>query len=155
MEFLCGAIEPAEPGDLDDLCGLDPAVQQDLRLRESLRHAIQRGECWISLQTETGIIDGYCLFDYSFFGHGFFRRVAVHPDYRRQGLAYALIDHLQALATTPLVFAAANHADPAARGLLERLGYVISGALEHVTPNGPEIVYVNDLRRPLPGGVIQ
>jgi ribosomal protein S18 acetylase RimI-like enzyme len=97
------------------------------------------GHCLIA--RVDGGVAGYALLTQSFYGYGFIELLIVHPDYRRRGVATALIRACEASSPTEKLFTSTNQSNVPMQRLCETLGFVRSGMIENLDEGDPEIVY--------------
>ena len=90
-------------------------------------------------------IRGFVIFDESFFDQFFVRLLIVHPDFRRRGLATALMRAAELDCQTGKLFTSTNQSNIPMQRLCDRLGFVKSGYVENLDEGDPEIIYVKML----------
>ena len=132
-------IDQATLADFEAILGVDGLVIGDNRRRDYLRKAICAGYCWIALTGST--TTGFVVVEPWFFDQWFFSLVVVRPDYRRKGVAKALILHIESICSTPKLFSSTNTSNVAMQRVLESSGFVRSGCIENLDPGDPEIIY--------------
>lgn len=143
----CYSMAEGEAADLEDIAVFDPAFHQDSRRRRFLRRAVEEKNLWVMFD-EVGTIMAYGVFDHTFYQRGFVHMIHVHPEYRRQGIAFELMEHFEMLCDTDKIFTSARQSNLAAAALYEKLGYRKSGILHDLAAEeDPEIVYVKDLMK--------
>ena len=74
-------------------------------------------------------------------GRGFVWLLWVESDYRRQGIATALMRHAEKLASPPRLFTSTQSSNTASQRLFESFGYERSGQLEKMDETNPELFY--------------
>ncbi len=107
----------------------------DLSARRARRAASQS-------RASTNVIRGYVIFDESFFDQFFVRLLIVHPDFRRRGLATALMRAAELDCQTGKLFTSTNQSNLPMQQLCARLGFVKSGYIENLDEGDPELIYV-------------
>lgn len=96
------------------------------------------------------MIRGYVIFDESFFDQFYVRLLLVHPDFRRRGLATALMRAAELDCQTGKLFTSTNQSNLPMQQLCARLGFIKSGYVENLDVADPELIYVK-LLTPVPG----
>ncbi len=136
-------IERASKQDFEHICALDETVIGSGRRRRQIAEAFARGECAVA--RVDGAVRGYVIADASFFEQGFVKLLIVHPEFRRRGLASALMRAAELDCQTGKLFTSTNQSNLAMQTLCERMGYVKSGLIENLDEGDPEIVYMKRL----------
>ncbi len=136
-------IERALSGDLEHICALDETVHGKPARRELIGRAVAQHRCAVA--RVDGVVRGMMIHDDSFFGHGFIVLLMVHPDFRRRGLATALMRAAELDCPTEKLFTSTNQSNTPMQQLCERLGFVRSGVIENLDEGDPEIVYFKRL----------
>jgi ribosomal protein S18 acetylase RimI-like enzyme len=91
-------------------------------------------------------IVAYAVLNYKFYDNGWIEMLYVHPQFRRQGIGYALIRHLVNECRTPKLFTSTNESNVPMQRLLATLGFNRSGLIENLDEGDPELVYFKQLR---------
>ena len=138
-------IERATEDDLAAVLALDYQVTGNAIRQQILADAIQVRQCVVARRGGTPL--GYLLVDRSFFGQYFIAAILVHPDQRRQGVATALVRHVEKTCPESRVFASAGGFDSVMDALYTKLGFVHSGHIDNLHESVPEIIYVKRLSR--------
>jgi len=136
-------VEKATAQDLESVSDLDALVFGPPPRPDALRHAIDDRTCWVA--EEAARIVGFALFDRFLHGHGFLRVIAVHPDYRRRGVATGLVNQLEAVCPTDRLFTATDLSNLAMQRLCEALGFVRCGQIEELDEGHTELIYFKRL----------
>lgn len=131
------------PQEIDQLCLVDPVAHESAERRSYLAAAVGRGSAFVAVME--GLIVGYVVFDHSFFERGFVSLLVVHPDYRRRGVATALVRHAERLCSSDRIFTSTNASNRPMQHLLARLGYRCSGEVDDLDPGDPELFYSRSL----------
>ncbi len=88
-------------------------------------------------------VSGYLTWSPLFFrGSDFINLLVVVPDFRRQGLATALLQDFQNTAEGKECWTSTNASNVTMRSLLSKCGWVDSGYEEHLDPGDPDLFYV-------------
>jgi len=141
-------IERASSEDFEHICALDETVHTGAPRRRFIGEAFAQGR--IAVARVDDVIRGYVIFDESFFDQFFVRLLIVHPDFRRRGLATALMRAAELDCQTGKLFTSTNQSNLAMQRLCERLGFARSGYIENLDEGDPELIYVKMLV-PVPG----
>lgn len=136
-------VERATSQDFEHICVLDETVYRGPSRRGIIGPAVAESRCAVA--RVDGIVRGYVLIRPDFFGHGFVDLLLVHPDFRRRGLATALMRAAELDAPTEKLFTSTNQSNVAAQQLFARLGFIRSGTIENLDDGDPEIVYFKRL----------
>ncbi len=139
-------VRLARSSDIDGIVGIDAEAGGDAYRRELILQGITEDSCWIAGRDEAP--EGYLVLSRRhFYGRDFVSLVEVKESARRGGLASALFQAAETGATTPQVFTSTNRSNGPMRALLEARGYQEAGAIDHLDPGDPEIVFVRYLTR--------
>lgn len=106
------------------------------------RQIVERGECFVALVEDVPV--GFAVHDTFLHGHGFLRIIGVHPDHRREGIAGALVEHLQQYCPTDRLFTATSEDNFAMRATAEALGFVLAGHVDGIDDER-ELIYLKRL----------
>jgi len=139
-------IERAASGDFEHICALDETVYTGPPRRRFIGEASAQGR--IAVARVDDEIRGFVIHDHSFFDQFMVRLLIVHPDFRRRGLASALMRAAELACQTGKLFTSTNQSNIPMQRLCERLGFVKSGYVENLDEGDPEIIYVKMLTPP-------
>ena len=133
-------IRQARESDIEALPALRRYVQEETpRHRAFIRRVLPLGDMHIVLID--GEFAGSVITDIHLWGRGFVWLLWVEPDFRRQGVATALMRHAEKLASPPRLFTSTQSSNLASQRLFESLGYERSGQLEKMDDTNPELFY--------------
>jgi len=130
--------------DTEALIGLDTTIPYDKQRPGQIRKWIEANTCYV-MQTKGSII-AYGVLHYHFFGNAFIEMLMVAQKYRRIHLGSQLISYWKQNCTQPKLFTSTNQSNIPMQNLLAQSGFKVSGAIENLDPNDPEIIYFCDLR---------
>jgi len=136
-------IEHASDDDFEHICALDETVFGNRSRRHFIAQALQSAQAAVA--RADGKLCGFVVLEQTFFSNGFISLLVVHPDFRRRGVATALMRIAERDCPTPKLFTSTNESNTAMRRLCERLGYAPSGRIENLDEGDPEIVYFKNL----------
>lgn len=141
-------IEQASSGDFEHIYELDETVRPGPSRRKFLAELC--AHAGVAVARVDDVVRGYVFFDESFFGHFYVRLLLVHPDFRRRGLATALMRAAELDCQTEKIFTSTNQSNLPMQRLCDRLGFVKSGYIENLDEGDPELIYIKRLA-PAPG----
>lgn len=136
-------FRPALDADLPQLYACDPYAQDHESRRSELRRMVEQASCIVAV--EGGLLLGFAVLEYHFFGCGFIPLVCVAPAHRGKGVALALLTELAHRCVTPKLFTSTNASNAPAQSLFVRAGFMRSGIVENLDPGDPELIYFQDL----------
>jgi GNAT superfamily N-acetyltransferase len=134
------SIRQGVGADAEELLAFDRVAAVDEGRRDYIRRVIAAGECWVAI--EGGHIKGYLVLNYSFFEQGFVALLYVAAEGRRQGVGRTLMQHAESICDTPKLFTSTNLSNHPMQALLAHLGYKLSGVVQDLDENDPELIYV-------------
>jgi GNAT superfamily N-acetyltransferase len=140
-------IERATSQDFEHICALDETVHGRALRRRFIGEACASGR--IAVARVDNVIRGFVIHDESFFDQFFVRLLLVHPDFRRHGLATALMRAAELDCQSGKLFTSTNQSNLPMQRLCDRLGFVKSGYIENLDERDPELIYVK-LLSPIP-----
>lgn len=137
------SIRQAVRSDLDKVCALDPSAQHPSQRRSFIERTVNSNTCFIAIAAEQVV--GYGVFEYSFYEFGFVPMLYVQPEFRQRGAGKRLMEYFQSICETPKIFTSTNLSNLPMQSLLAKLGYTLSGVIQHLDENDPEVVYFKSL----------
>ncbi len=141
-------IERATSEDFEHICALDETVHERPARRQLIGPAVAEHRCAVA--RVDGFVRGFVISSQSFFGQRFVDLLMVHPDFRRRGMATALMRSAELDCPTDKLFTSTNQSNLPMQRLCERLGFVRSGYIENLDKGDPEIIYFKRLAPPAP-----
>jgi ribosomal protein S18 acetylase RimI-like enzyme len=145
-EFM--QIDVAQELDIDEMVALDVLVSGSPRRRHLIAEAVKQHHGYVARQ-ENQIV-GFLLVHQHFFELPFIELLMVHPSFRRQRIATALMQHIETISTPGKLFTSTNLSNEPMQRLCERLGYIRSGIIEHLDEDDPELFYFKRLTNEAP-----
>ena len=132
-------IREATAGDRDRLIAFFASVQNEAAPVRTIDRVLQFGHCLVA-ETE-GEIAAYATLEYTFFERGFLSMLYVAQQYRRRGIARALMESAASKCTSERLFTSTNRSNGPMRALLADLRYVPSGEVENLDAGDPELFF--------------
>jgi ribosomal protein S18 acetylase RimI-like enzyme len=135
-------IRFATLSDVPDILRVDPMAEREERRYDYISRAIQ-GEMGRTVKVILldGKVAGVAVLG-EFFGHPFLELIATSPNRRRMGIASALFSNIETSLDDDRFFVSANESNTIIRDILVRRGYRVTGMVENLDPDDPEIFYV-------------
>jgi GNAT superfamily N-acetyltransferase len=137
------SIRLAIADDTESICAFDRIAQWESRRKDFIRRSISSGTCYVAVEQEEVI--GYGVLSHTFYDNGFIEMLFVHPGHRQQGVAAALLAHLESRCQTPKLFTSTNLSNLPMQSLLSKQGYTPSGVIHNLDEGDPELVYFKRL----------
>jgi ribosomal protein S18 acetylase RimI-like enzyme len=137
-------IVAATNQELEAVCALDESVLGNASRQDYLSQAVTNGKCFVAIVKDS--IAGFAIYDTTFYGNAFIWLVIVSPEFRRIGIATALIRYIEAICPTEKLYTSTNESNDAMKLLCESLGFVKSGCIENLDEDDPEVVYFKKIR---------
>ncbi|HEY5426689.1 MAG TPA: GNAT family N-acetyltransferase [Candidatus Tumulicola sp.] len=131
-------VRRALPSEFSILEKMPHALHYDHHL-SFIRHALGSKECLIA--EIDAAIAGYVVWDRDFYARPFLWMLGVEPAHRHQGVASALIAHVETLNAGHTLYTSTNESNAAMQRVLAERGFSPSGRLENLDPGDPEIFF--------------
>ncbi|UOE56053.1 GNAT family N-acetyltransferase [Bacillus sp. CMF12] len=125
--------------DLDNIVNIDSEVIGNTSRRDYIQNAIERGHCIIAKNQQE--IEGFLIYDTTFFDCSFISLIIVSPSKRRKGNASSLIDFMLRTAPTAKIFSSTNRSNVNMQKVFSANGFIQSGIVENLDEGDPEIIY--------------
>jgi ribosomal protein S18 acetylase RimI-like enzyme len=110
-----------------------------------IKKTVKAGKCYTAIIS--GKVAGLGIMENIFDQLGYISLLVTHPDYRRQGVAAALIERMGTVCPTPKLFTSTNQSNVTAQKTYEAVGFVRSGYVENLDEGDPEIFYFKRLKK--------
>ncbi|MGW1931665.1 N-acetyltransferase family protein [Streptomyces sp. NPDC001919] len=134
-------VRPAVAADAAALMEVDSiAAEGDAERRAGIRRWCGQGLASVA-EGAAGPL-GYCVVEYTFFGHGFVTMLTVAPAARGGGVGRRLLEAAAASCTTPKLFTSTNVSNQPMQRLLGRAGWSPVGLLHGLDEGDPELFYL-------------
>ncbi len=137
-------IRDARPSDRDAIIAIDHSARVEPGRIPFIDRVLGTATCLVA--EREGRVVAFGSLEYTFYDNGFISMLYVAEPARRRGIGRRLMDALAARCATPKLFTSTNESNTPMQALLQSLGYVPSGVIEHLDPGDPEWVYFLDLR---------
>lgn len=137
-------IRNATKSDLAAMYAVDRMATDEGSHRQHIREWVDAGQAIVALINE--VVVGYAVLEYTFFSNGFISMLMVDVISRRQGVATALVKHLEEMCKTDKVFTSTNESNKPMQGLMQSMSYEPSGTVYNLDEGDPELFYVKRLK---------
>ncbi len=132
-------IRKAESKDIGAITAIDTVAPHNPQRKADIAGWIAANSCHV-VENDHRIVD-YGVLTYHFYGYGFIDMIMVGAAFRRQGHAKALLNHFQQSCKTGKLFTSTNQSNSSMLALLPAAGFILSGQIENLDDNDPEIVF--------------
>ncbi len=132
-------VRLATETDTAALIALDSAAEYEPQRAAQIRAWCAQSVCYLA--EERGMVMGYGVLHYHFFGCGFIEMLMVGERYRRRGVGLALIAALKSHCRHPKLFTSTNRSNLPMQRLLLNAGFVASGQIDNLDDGDPEQVF--------------
>ena len=132
-------VRLATETDAAALIALDSVAEDEPQRAAQIRTWCAQSVCYLA--EERGVVMGYGVLHYHFFGCGFVEMLMVGASWRRRGLGAALIAHFQSMSSGVKLFSSTNMSNRPMQDLLVKAGFRPSGYIDNLDENDPEIVF--------------
>ncbi len=136
-------IRLAALDDIGKICAIDARVPDDPGRQPFIERSVASGDCYVAADGDT--IQGYAVFDHSFFEQPFVSMLNVDATQRRRGIGAALMGRIESICPGEKLFTSTNESNTPMQRLCEQLGFTRSGQIENLDEGDPEIVYFKRL----------
>ncbi len=133
-------IRRAGRSDLPLLLAVDPKLESDPIRARTVAELLDASLSWVA--ESEGLAVGYAMATTHFFSRPFIDLVVVAEGRRRQGIGTALMAACEAAHDDDRIFTSTNESNGPMRALLVQAGYQVSGVIENLDPDEPELVFV-------------
>jgi ribosomal protein S18 acetylase RimI-like enzyme len=137
-------VRLAVPTDIDSIIAVDHMAEPEGGHTAYIRRSVESAQCHVV--TVDGQVVGYAVLTYSFFGNAFIDLLYIASDYRRRGYGEALMRHVESASEGAKLFTSTNLSNLRMQGLLNKLGYALSGVIHNLDEGDPELVFFKRLR---------
>ncbi len=120
--------------------------------KDFLTEAVKAGRCHVAMSGDK--VAGFGILEQTFYFQGFIGLLVVHTDFRRQGVATALIRRMESICPTAKLFTSTNESNIIAQKTYEANGFVRSGYIDNLDEGDPEIIYFKRLAGVNSGGSV-
>lgn len=132
-------IRNASKNELAGIRAMDRLVLGSDKRKTFLEEAVKQGRCLVAVTNDT--LAGFAVSGHSFYEQWFIELLIVHPDFRRSGIATALLQRIESACTGEKLFTSTNQSNTVAQAVYEKNGFVKSGFIDNLDEGDPEIVY--------------
>jgi ribosomal protein S18 acetylase RimI-like enzyme len=137
-------IKKATVKELADILEIDAMTIGDDSRNNFITGAVKSGRCLAAI--ESGEVAGFGILGTSLlFNREFIELLIVRPEYRRQGVATAIIGRIEGMCRTEKLFTSTNESNIPARKIYESCGFARSGYIENLDEGDPEVIYFKRL----------
>ncbi|MEL6493158.1 MAG: GNAT family N-acetyltransferase [Cyanobacteria bacterium J06634_6] len=133
----------ATESDVVAMYAVDRAAAEEGSRRHQIREWVDARQAIVALVDE--VVVGYAVLEYTFFSNGFISMLIVDGASRRQGIATALVRHLEKACVTNKLFTSTNESNEPMQGLMHSMSYEPSGTVYNLDEGDPELFYVKRL----------
>ena len=106
--------------------------------KDFIENAILAHNCLVALVDREVV--GFAIADQAFYGQTFIWLLIVTPKHRRKGVPTKLVQFTQSNCPTRKLFTSTNTSNRIMQQLLDKLGFVLSGRIDNLDENDPELV---------------
>ena len=133
------SIRPATIRDVDAMISLDTTGLEDKARQVHIRSWVAAEKAMVG--EIDGVVVGYAVIEYTFFGQGFITMLQVAEAHRRRGVAAKLLMRLESACRTEKLFTSTNESNAPMQRLLDAVGYLRSGTVYNLDEGDPELIY--------------
>ncbi|MEM6429012.1 MAG: GNAT family N-acetyltransferase [Deinococcota bacterium] len=136
-------IRNATDSDLAAMYAVDPIAAENTSHKQHMHEWVNAGQAIVALTND--VVVGYAVLEYTFFSNGFMSMLMVDKASRRQGIAAALVKHLEEICKTDKLFTSTNESNKPMQGLMQSMSYEPSGTVYNLDEGDAELFYVRRL----------
>ena len=125
--------------DATSLIAIDTVALHEPKRAAQIRTWCAQAVCYIA--EEQGVVMGYGVLNYHFFGCGFIEMLMVGEHCRRRGIGLALIAALKSRCRHPKLLTSPNRSNLPMQRLLLNAGFIASGQVDNLDDGDPEQVF--------------
>lgn len=137
-------VTKATISDLSMLSKIDGMVIGSEIRKPKIEQYILNEQCVVATINNEPV--GFACYDTTFFECCFIQLVIVNPNFRRLGIAGALIRYIEEHSPTPKLFTSTNESNTIMQQVCLSLDFVRSGIIENLDDGDPEWVYFKQVR---------
>jgi GNAT superfamily N-acetyltransferase len=137
-------VTKATVSDLSLLSKIDSMVIGSEIRKPKIEQYILNEQCVVASINHEPV--GFACFDTHFFECCFIQLVMVNPNFRRLGIASALIRYIEENCPTTKLFTSTNESNTSMQQVCLSQGFVRSGIIENLDDGDPEWVYFKQVR---------
>ncbi|MEK5254426.1 GNAT family N-acetyltransferase [Paenibacillus sp. FSL F4-0125] len=137
-------VTKATISDLSMLCKIDSMVIGSEVRKPKIEQYILNEQCVVATMNSEPV--GFACYDTTFFECCFIQLVIVNPNFRRLGIAGALIRYTEEHCPTPKLFTSTNESNTIMQQVCRSLGFIRSGIIENLDDGDPEWIYYKQVR---------
>lgn len=121
------SVVPAKPGHIHALSEIRQAATPKWFQIPYLKKAIRQHRAFVALQGR--IPCGVLVWNHDFYNHYFIDLVAVHPAFRRRGIALALLNKMETICRDKKLYCSTNRSNKRMQKVLHRAKYRRAGSI--------------------------
>ncbi|WP_340008930.1 GNAT family N-acetyltransferase [Paenibacillus sp. FSL K6-0276] len=137
-------VTKAKVSDLSTLSKIDSMVIGSEIRKPIIEQYILNEQCIVASLNGEPI--GFACYDTTFFECCFIQLAIVNPNFRRLGIASALIRYIEEHCPTSKLFTSTNESNTVMQQVCLSLGFVRSGIIENLDDGDPEWIYFKRVR---------
>lgn len=137
-------VTKATISDLSILSKIDSMVIGSEIRKPKIEQYILNEQCVVASINSEPV--GFASYDTTFFECCFIQLVIVNPNFRRLGIAGALIRYIEEHSPTPKLFTSTNESNTIMQQVCLSQGFVRSGIIENLDDGDPEWVYFKQVK---------
>jgi GNAT superfamily N-acetyltransferase len=137
-------VTKATISDLSKLSKIDGMVIGSEIRKPKIEQYILNVQCVVASINSEPV--GFACYDSTFFECCFIQLVIVNPNFRRLGIAGALMRYIEEHSPTPKLFTSTNESNTIMQQVCLSLDFVRSGIIENLDDGDPEWVFFKQVR---------